>query len=197
MFGDEPTEEQLAAAGGDAAKAKQFRRAVARSLVTDAALARTTVAEDEAGRVVGFVQWGTEAGEHVGLRLAWDVFRIFGPLGIRGFLKRDGLRAKVAIPAPDDAFHIAEVHVLASFRGMGIGAALLEEAEREARRQGANRLSLTTATNNPARRLYERAGFAVVDQRTDPEFEAATGVAGRVLMAMELRGGSGAASTAP
>ena len=71
-------------------------------------------------------------------------------------------------------------------RGQGIGAALLEQVEREARAQGARALSLTTATNNPARRLYERAGFRVTETRTDPEFEAATGVAGRVLMVKAL-----------
>lgn len=186
VFGDQPTEEQLWAAGGDPWKAVRFRRVLARSLVTDAALARMTVAEDGAAGVVGFVQWGAETGQGVGLTLAWGVLRVFGPLGIRGFLKRDALRSRVAIPAPEEAFHIAELHVLASQRGQGVGAALLEEAEREAVRQGATVLSLTTATNNPARRLYERAGFSVLEQRTDPAYEAATGVAGRVLMTKSI-----------
>lgn len=185
-FGDEPTEEQLAAAAGDRAGAQRYRSVVARVLVTQAALARTVVAADEAGAVVGFAQWGSEAGERVTLPLAWGVLRTFGPLGVRGFLRRDRLRAKVAIPAPANTFHIAEIHVAAEMRGQGIGAALLEQLEREGRARGASRLSLTTATNNPARRLYERAGFRVTETRTDPEFEAATGVAGRVLMVKVL-----------
>jgi hypothetical protein len=37
-------------------------------------------------------------------------------------------------------------------------------------------------TNNPARRLYARFGFEVVETRTDSAYEALTGVAGRVLM---------------
>jgi hypothetical protein len=43
-------------------------------------------------------------------------------------------------------------------------------------------MSLTTHINNPARRLYERCGFEVVETRTDPDYERYTGVAGRVLM---------------
>lgn len=76
--------------------------------------------------------------------------------------------------------------MLASGRGNGVGAALLQQAEAEARIQSSTQLSLTTATNNPARRLYEREGFRLVETRTDPEFEHATGVAGRVLMVKSL-----------
>jgi predicted GNAT family N-acyltransferase len=43
-------------------------------------------------------------------------------------------------------------------RGRGIGAAVLAEAEREARREGAERIRLHAQTS--ARSLYERAGFA-------------------------------------
>lgn len=186
-FGEEPTEEQVAVAAGDPAKARRFRKALTVSLVSHSALARTIVAVRHDGDIAGFIQWGSESGDRVTPRLAWEVVRVFGVFGIRGFLQRDKIRARVAISAPENSFHIAEVHVLASLRGRGVGAALLRRAEVEAQRQGAAQLSLTTATNNVARRLYEREGFRVVETRTDPGFEAATGVAGRVLMVKPLQ----------
>jgi len=90
------------------------------------------------------------------------------------------------MPAPEASYHIAEMHVLQTRRNLGIGAALLAEAEREARSRGYPLLSLTTTTTNPARRLYERAGFAVVETREDSEHLANTGVSGRVLMVKQL-----------
>ena len=47
---------------------------------------------------------------------------------------------------------------------------------------GPRRISLTTATGNPARRLYERNGCRLIDQKTDARYERITGSAGRVLM---------------
>ncbi len=39
---------------------------------------------------------------------------------------------------------------------------------------------------NPARRLYERHRFRVVETRTDADYERYSGVEGRVLMVKEL-----------
>jgi len=47
-------------------------------------------------------------------------------------------------------------------------------------------MSLTTHIANPARHLYERHGFRVVETRTDPDYERYTGIEGRVRMAKEL-----------
>jgi len=47
-------------------------------------------------------------------------------------------------------------------------------------------MSLTTTTINPARRLYERHGFHVVETKTDGAYERYTGIAGRHLMVKEL-----------
>lgn len=185
VFGSEPSEEQLGMAGGDARRAARFRRATLSSITGAAALSRTTVAVRD-GRVVGLLQTGAEAGDAITPQLVWGILRAFGP-GVFAFLKRDRSRARVHIRPPDGAFHIAEVHVLASLRGAGIGGALMDEAERQARAGGARAMSLTTSTSNPARHLYERHGFRVVQERTDATFERITGVAGRVLMVKELR----------
>ena len=66
------------------------------------------------------------------------------------------------------------------------GGAALRFAEKEARRDGHSAMSLITTIVNPARRLYERQGFRVVETRTDPDYERYTGIPGRVLMVKEL-----------
>jgi GNAT superfamily N-acetyltransferase len=52
------------------------------------------------------------------------------------------------------------VCVLPGYRGCGLGAALMDAAVREARRRSLGALSLSVEAGNPARRLYERVGFA-------------------------------------
>lgn len=54
------------------------------------------------------------------------------------------------------------VCVLPGYRRAGLGAALLEAALREARHRSLGALSLSVEAGNPARRLYERLGFAPV-----------------------------------
>lgn len=59
----------------------------------------------------------------------------------------------------DQAF-IAYMAVERDHRGAGVGAAMLDRAEHEARAMGAPYISLmVTEENEPARVLYERAGY--------------------------------------
>ena len=182
-FGSEPSDEQIGIAG-DVDRARRFRALIARTFVTPDALERTLVALVD-GRVVGMLQTGDEVGEHVGLGIVLGVIRVLG-FGVFGFLRRDKARAAVQIRQPPECLHIAEIHVLAEMRGSGIGAALLAEVERRARNANRSALSLTTTTSNPARRLYERAGFRVVETREDATYRGLTGIAGRVLMVKRL-----------
>lgn len=61
--------------------------------------------------------------------------------------------------------HVRQVQGLAvapARRGAGVGAALLAAADRRCAEHGVRRLTLRVlATNAPARRLYDRAGFVV------------------------------------
>lgn len=184
-FGDEPSEEQLAMADGVEHRARRFRRLMGGTIAGPAGIRRTTVAVVD-GQVVGLLQAGAEAGDSISPRLVWGLLRTFGFPGIIRFLRRERLRGRVHIPPPAGAYHIAEVHVLDSHRNQGIGAALMAEAERQARASGAAVMSLTTTTSNPARHLYERSGFRVVETREDADFLALTGVAGRILMVKDL-----------
>jgi ribosomal protein S18 acetylase RimI-like enzyme len=60
-------------------------------------------------------------------------------------------------------------------------------------------LSLTTRSDNPARRLYERHGFVVRNERTHHAFERRTGSPGRILMVRPAtaQGALGSAASIP
>ena len=61
---------------------------------------------------------------------------------------------------PPDFLAIVDLIVLPEHRGKGIGDALIAAAEAEARKLGVAALDLTmAATNDSARRFYERHGF--------------------------------------
>ena len=56
------------------------------------------------------------------------------------------------------------IAVVPSKRGHGIGDELLQELISKAKAGAYDRLSLSVEPGNPARKLYERHGFAVVDE---------------------------------
>ena len=56
------------------------------------------------------------------------------------------------------------IAVVPSKRGHGIGDELLQELIAKARDAGYQRLSLSVEPGNPARKLYERHGFSIVDE---------------------------------
>ena len=68
-----------------------------------------------------------------------------------------------------DEIHINNLAIRPEFRGRGMGTALLHHVLAEARRLGAKRATLEVrASNDSARRLYERLGFYVAATR--PEY---------------------------
>ena len=65
-----------------------------------------------------------------------------------------------------DEIHINNVAMRPKFRGRGIGTALLHHVLAEARNLGARRATLEVrASNDGARRLYDRLGFYVAGTR--------------------------------
>jgi ribosomal protein S18 acetylase RimI-like enzyme len=59
--------------------------------------------------------------------------------------------------------HVVDVAVLTAFRGRGVGSAVLTDLQVTAARAGIP-VTMSTEANNPARRLYDRMGFVVVEE---------------------------------
>lgn len=60
----------------------------------------------------------------------------------------------------DRSLHVAAIAVVEEHRGVGVGRALIQAAERHARSRGAPRIRLVTADSNlPALQLFLRCGF--------------------------------------
>jgi len=148
---------------------------------------RQTVVAEVDDRVIGLLMAGGDHNDmRVTPRLVYLALRTFGPLGILRLLTRLCARVRVQPKTPMGAYHVAEIDVDPASRNKGIGGALLENAEAEVRAGGYRLMSLTTSTANPARRLYERHGFRVVETRTDTAYKRYTGIDGRYLMVKDL-----------
>lgn len=58
-----------------------------------------------------------------------------------------------------DTFILNDLFVSENFRGTGVGEALLNKAKKFAISENAKGLTLETAIDNPAQKLYEKVGF--------------------------------------
>lgn len=185
LLGDDPGDESIGLAGS-VEKAIAFGTGMARLPNSPQGWRHTVVAELD-GKVVGMMQAGGDRQDaQVTPRVAYLALHTFGPLGILKLMPRLRARRRVQTRTPRGTYHIAEIDVDPGYRNRGIGSALLDHAEAEARRSGYGQMSLSTSTANPARRLYERHGFRVVETKTDAAYERYTGIEGRHLMVKEL-----------
>lgn len=69
---------------------------------------------------------------------------------------------QLMIDRSDERLHLVDIALLPEARGMGIGTALMQSLQAEAAAAGVP-LGLSVYEANPARRLYERLGFGVVE----------------------------------
>lgn len=133
------------------------------------------VAED-GQEVVGFA-WCSEQSVSVaaGARAA---VAAWGPTGPLRLVARGWPRQFVELSMPGGP-KLVEFQTHPARRGSGIGSRLLEHVIANS---GGRSLSLTTRSDNPARRLYERHGFKVRAEKRHRAFERRTGAEGRILM---------------
>ncbi len=185
LISGEPGQEAIALACCEEA-ARKFGMGLIRIPNGPLGRQQSVVAEMD-GRVVGVIQ-AHPAGVNpfaATPRLALLALRTFGA-GIVSVYGRNQARQRVEPKIPEGAYHISEIDVDPVHRNQGIGGKLLDYAETDARERSFRQMSLHTTTINPARRLYERHGFRVVETRTDSSYERYTGIAGRHLMVKEL-----------
>ena len=64
-----------------------------------------------------------------------------------------------------DKIHVRQFQVLPQYQGLGIGSRVLGLVKRKAQNKGLN-ISLNVLLHNPAKRLYLRHDFVVVDSNT-------------------------------
>jgi ribosomal protein S18 acetylase RimI-like enzyme len=69
----------------------------------------------------------------------------------------------VAIEWRADDVLLADIEIIPAWRGRGLGSRIINMVLEEARRQGLP-VSLQVLKGNPARHLYERLGFRVVEE---------------------------------
>ena len=145
-------------------------------------------------QVVGLLEQGTDEYQPSPQVLA-ALVRTWGLRACGRLLPRGWALQRVRVRTPPDCWVVRELHVRPELRGQGVGGVLLRRAEEAARRAGYSKVALTTRTNNPARRLYERSGYQVVKKRTNRLYRRWTGADGRILMIKQLlEPGTGAAS---
>jgi ribosomal protein S18 acetylase RimI-like enzyme len=78
-----------------------------------------------------------------------------------------------------DVWAIENVATKVAHRGRGLASTLIDRALETGRTRGFRESQITMSIGNvAARRLYERAGFRVVDERRSAEFGQACGVPG-------------------
>ena len=114
------------------------------------------------------------------------VLRLFPIWHLPGLAWRASRRARLNFALPDNALHVAELHVAPDRRGHGIGEQLLTHADSLARAGGLSKLVLSVLSRNPARRLYTRSGYVAVSERQLAGYEKMCGSPGRVLMEKRL-----------
>jgi ribosomal protein S18 acetylase RimI-like enzyme len=76
----------------------------------------------------------------------------------------DALIGRLYLRAGSTEIRLMDIALLPPSRGGGIGRCLIEALQAEGRARGLD-ITLHVEPNNPAQRLYQRLGFALIEQR--------------------------------
>ncbi|MEL6890753.1 MAG: GNAT family N-acetyltransferase [Actinomycetota bacterium] len=173
---------ELIGLAGDVERARRLGRALT---ISDGILdpKRPVVVLESAAKPIAFLQYsvGPSASGALSAPLVVRTVAALGS-GVVGLPRRLAARRAIRLAAPAGSLYIAELHVHPEHRGRGFGGQLLAWSSQHCRVLGLGQRSLITGSENPAIRLYERAGFEIVERATDARYQQVFGEAGRVLM---------------
>ena len=181
LWGDPSSE--AAALTGSTERARQFGSLLVEHSAVP--LWPNCLVAEVGSNVVGLLQQGVDEVRPTS-RFLWSLVRAWGLGTSLRLLPRGWALQRVRVPTPPGCWVVHELHVRPDLRNRGVGAVLLAKADEEARGAGYARIALTVRTNNPARHLYERAGYHVVKERRNRHYERLTGAEGRLLMVKDL-----------
>ena len=80
----------------------------------------------------------------------------------RVIVRDDAVLGFVSLSRDANALYIRELHILGAFQGQGAGSWAIDQVFALACKERRPALRLTVFDNNPAKKLYERKGLAVV-----------------------------------
>jgi translation initiation factor 4G len=117
-----------------------------------------------------------------------EVFRKMGLALPQGDLEKGALRILACIPdAAEGAWVIDSVATIPGFRRRGVASLLLDAILAKGRALGFQRAQISIYLGNTAaQRAYEKKGFAIIDEKRDPYFEAEIGSPGMARMLRDL-----------
>jgi len=117
-----------------------------------------------------------------------EVFQRLG--GGSPSMSQDGAPPRIlnCIPEPvEGAWMIDSVAAVPEFRRQGVVSKLLEAVMKQGREKGFRHAQVNIYIGNTsAQRLYEKNGFAILDEMRDPYFEAEIGSPGMARMLRDL-----------
>jgi len=141
---------------GPTAKAHRFLARVLRAH-------HAIVALDAQGQLLGMAGFKTPAGSFAGGEIA-DIRAIYGSLGAAWRLP---LLWMLSDDTPSDHFLLDGICVAPRARGLGIGSALMQAIEDQARQRGYGAVQLEVIDSNlRARALYQRLGYRATKTQT-------------------------------
>jgi ribosomal protein S18 acetylase RimI-like enzyme len=147
---------------------------------------RACVLAEREGHAAGVLETGGTTSFGLTLGTVVRALRLLGPVPLARLPFRLRVGARVEPVPPPGAYEVAALFVDPGAQSTGVGTALLEYAEADARERRHDLMALAVLTENPAVRLYERFGFHIAQTATDPTFERITGVRGRYGMVKTL-----------
>jgi ribosomal protein S18 acetylase RimI-like enzyme len=177
-----PSREAVAMAGS-AARAERFRANLLRDALTNGT--SVAIVAEDGGQLVGFAEVADNDIQSF-RAVSRAATEAMGRLGSLPAAWRSLARMRVDLRAPEGGVHLVELHVAPDRRNEGIGGFLLDRVHEHATEQAAAHVSLTTLIDNPARRLYDRAGYEVRAEKRNRRYERVTGSPGRVLLVKML-----------